>query len=82
MSDQELFNLLALLRIEGVGDVVAKKLLLHCGSAEEIFKSKSSTLKGIDGIGTFLTNNLKNKTVTNPQGLFILTTRKRKVNRA
>ena len=63
MSDQELFNLLALLRIEGVGDVVAKKLLLHCGSAEEIFKSKSSTLKGIDGIGTFLTNNLKNKTV-------------------
>ena len=63
MSDQELFHLLALLKIEGVGDVVAKKLLLHCGSAEEIFKSKSSTLKGIDGIGTFLTNNLKNKTV-------------------
>ncbi len=63
MSEQELFHLLALSKIEGVGDVVAKKLLLHCGSAEQIFKSKSSQLTGIDGIGIFLTNNLKNKTV-------------------
>ena len=63
MSEQELFHLLALSKIEGVGDVVAKKLLLHCGSAEEIFKSKSSKLTGIDGIGVFLSNNLKNKTV-------------------
>jgi DNA processing protein len=63
MSEQELFHLLALSKIEGVGDVVAKKLLLHCGSAEQIFKYKSSQLTGIDGIGVFLTNNLKNKTV-------------------
>ena len=63
MSDNELFHLLALLKIDGVGDIVAKKLLLHCGSAEEIFKSKSSKLATIDGIGTFLTNSLKNKTV-------------------
>lgn len=63
MSEQELFHLLALSKIEGVGDIVAKKLLLHFGSSEEIFKSKQSQLTGIDGIGMFLTNNLKNKTV-------------------
>ena len=63
MSEEELYHLLALSKIEGVGDIVAKKLLLHCGSAQEIFKSKSSQLTGIDGVGTFLINNLKNKTV-------------------
>ncbi len=63
MSDQELLNLLALTKIEGVGDIVAKKLLSHCGNAEEIFKSKSNLLATIDGVGSVLIRNLKNKTV-------------------
>jgi DNA processing protein len=63
MSDQELLNLLALTKIEGVGDIVAKKLLSHCGNAEEIFKSKSNLLTTIDGVGSVLIRNLKNKTV-------------------
>ena len=73
MSEQELFHLLALLKIDGVGDIVAKKLLLHCGSAENIFKSKSSQLSGIDGVGTSLTNNFKDKSVFAKAEIFIRT---------
>ncbi|MEC4003460.1 DNA-processing protein DprA [Flavobacterium sp. SUN052] len=63
MNDTELLHLLALLKIEGVGDIVAKKLLNHCGTAEEIFKTKASKLASIDGIGKVLIKNLKNKDV-------------------
>ena len=63
MSEQELLHLLALTKVEGVGDVVAKKLILQCGSAQEIFATKSSKLANIDGIGSYLIQNLKNKTI-------------------
>lgn len=63
MTDTELFNTLALLRIEGVGDIVAKKLINHCGSAEDVFASKKTQLTAIEGIGDILYNNLKNKEV-------------------
>jgi DNA processing protein len=41
MTEQDLFQLLALQRVEGVGDIMAKKLLTHCGSAEAVFKTKA-----------------------------------------
>jgi DNA processing protein len=63
MHEQEIISLLALLKIDGVGDIVAKKLLNHCGSAEEIFKTKSNILASIDGVGQVLIKNLKNKLV-------------------
>jgi DNA processing protein len=63
MTDQELFHLLALQQVEGVGDIMAKKLITHCGNAAEVFKTKSSQLGAIDGIGSILLKNLKNKTV-------------------
>lgn len=63
MDDQELLHILALLKVEGVGDIVAKKLLNHCGSAEAVFKAKASQLVSIDGIGTVLLRNLKEKLV-------------------
>ena len=63
MNDQELLSLLALQKIEGVGDIIAKKLLHHCGTAENIFKTKATQLAAIDGIGQFLIKNLKNKSV-------------------
>ncbi|TBX71271.1 DNA-protecting protein DprA [Flavobacterium silvisoli] len=63
MNKAELFYILALLRVEGVGDIVAKKLINHCGSAESVFASKASQLKGIDGVGEVLVRNLKNKVV-------------------
>ncbi|MCF6131520.1 DNA-processing protein DprA [Flavobacterium wongokense] len=63
MDSTELLNVLALLKVEGVGDVVAKKLINHCGSASNVLNSKASQLKSIDGIGDFLIKNLKDKTI-------------------
>jgi DNA processing protein len=63
MTEQELFHLLALLQVEGVGDIMAKKLINHCGSAEAVFKTKISQLATIDGIGSILIQNLKSKTI-------------------
>lgn len=63
MTENELHFLLALQKVEGVGDITAKKLLNHCGSAEAVFKTKASQLAAIDGIGKFLLQNLKDKTI-------------------
>lgn len=63
MSDQDLFYLLALLKIDGVGDIMAKKLLNHFGNAETIFKTKINQIAAVDGVGTVLLNNLKDKSV-------------------
>ncbi len=63
MNITELFHVLALLKIDGVGDIVAKKLINHCGSAEKIFNAKASQLKSIDGIGEILIKKLKDKSV-------------------
>jgi DNA processing protein len=63
MTEQDLFYVLALQKVEGVGDIMAKKLLNHCGSAAAIFDTKSTQLAAIDGVGSVLLQNLKNKTV-------------------
>ena len=63
MNDTELLHLLALLKVEGVGDIIAKKLLNHCGTAENIFKTKASKLNSIDGIGQVLMKKMKDKSV-------------------
>jgi DNA processing protein len=63
MSHDELYYTLALQKIDGVGDIVAKKLLNHCGSAKAIFEAKASQLSGIDGVGSMLLKNLKDKSV-------------------
>lgn len=61
MTDTELVHALALLKTDGVGDIIAKKLINHCGSAENIFNSKQTSLKSIDGIGSVLLKKLKDK---------------------
>lgn len=63
MTDQDLFHVLALLQVEGVGDIMAKKLINHCGSAQAVFETKQSKLLAIDGVGAILLHNLKTKTV-------------------
>lgn len=63
MRHEDLFYVLALQQVEGVGDVVAKKLLSHCGNPSEVFKTKPNELKAIGGIGSILLRNLKDKTV-------------------
>jgi DNA processing protein len=63
MTEHELFSLLALQKVELVGDVVAKKLLNHFESATDIFQAKANQLSAIDGIGSVLIKNLKDKSV-------------------
>lgn len=63
MLPHDLLHTLALLKTEGIGDVIAKKLLNHVGSAEEVFKAKPIQLAKIDGIGTSIIQNLKKKEV-------------------
>ncbi|MFS4455265.1 DNA-processing protein DprA [Maribacter sp. 2304DJ31-5] len=52
LTQTELVATLRLQRIPNVGDIIAKKLISHCGSPAAIFEDKKSTLLQIDGIGT------------------------------
>ena len=63
MTEIELISTLALMRVEGVGDIVAKRLINHLGSAEAVFKAKRSQITAIEGIGDIVYNNLKNTKV-------------------
>ena len=63
MTQSELYYTLALLQVEGVGDVLAKKLIQHCGNAEVVFTSKKSQLQKIEGIGSVVIKNLQDKSV-------------------
>ncbi len=63
MNETELYYLLALQKVEGVGDIIAKKLLTYCGNAAAIFTTKTSQLAAIDGIGSVLISKLKNKSI-------------------
>jgi len=39
--------------LPGIGDITAKKLVDHCGSAQSVLNEKRSNLLKIKGIGTF-----------------------------
>lgn len=80
MESTELFNILALLKVEGVGDIVAKKLINHCGSAVNVFNSKAHHLKSIDGIGDSLIKKLKDKAVFEKAELELKFIEREKIN--
>jgi len=42
---------IALTFVKGIGDITIKSLISYCGSAEEIFNTKQSSLEKIPGIG-------------------------------
>lgn len=58
MTTEELLCILALQNAANIGDVVAKKLILHCGSAEAIFREKKHALLKIGGIGQTILHQL------------------------
>ena len=62
MTEDELLYVLALQHVSNVGDMGAKKLIAHCGSAEAVLKEKKHKLAKIDGIGTVRLNDLGLKT--------------------
>jgi DNA processing protein len=61
MTQNDLFYLLALQQVEGIGAITAKKLLQHFGSPEAIFQAKKTELAKIDGIGKSTIINLHKK---------------------
>ena len=61
MTEREILHLLALQSAPNIGDITAKKLLQHCGTAENIFKEKHQLLTKINGIGTIITQSLQQK---------------------
>jgi DNA processing protein len=61
MTENQLLYTLALQNVSKIGDITAKKLIQHCGSAEAVLKEKKSNLLKIDGIGTILLNDLQSQ---------------------
>ncbi|WP_299883790.1 DNA-processing protein DprA [uncultured Lacinutrix sp.] len=58
MTENELLYTLALQNVPKIGDVTAKKLIAHCGSAEAVLKEKKQNLLKIDGIGYITVSDL------------------------
>lgn len=53
MYNKDLKYMMVLSLVEGVGPVNAKRLVAYCGSAEQVFKEKKSSLEKIPGIGEY-----------------------------
>ena len=62
MLEEDLLYVLALQRVKGIGDINAKKLIAHCGSAKKVLTEKRQVLEKINGIGTFILKNLADST--------------------
>ncbi len=61
MSEQDLIYTLALQNVPKIGDITAKKLIAHCGSAEAVIKEKKHYLLKIGGIGSSMLQDVYNK---------------------
>lgn len=58
MKEEEILAVLRLQNTKSVGDILAKKLIATVGSAEQIFAERKHTLQKINGIGSFVVQNL------------------------
>lgn len=58
MTPDELIAILRLQHIPNIGDITAKKLISHCGSANAIFEDKVHHLLKIGGIGALILKEL------------------------
>lgn len=54
----ELLYQIALTKVDGVGDSIAKNLISFCGSASAVFKEKKSFLTKVPGIGSITAENI------------------------
>jgi len=59
MHPDELYHLLALQKVKNIGDISAKKLLKHFGSAQAIFEAAKNNRIDIQDIGTVMINSIK-----------------------
>lgn len=58
MTENNLLYNLALQHVPNIGDITAKRLINHCGSAEAVLKEKKQNLSKIDGIGSVILEHL------------------------
>jgi DNA processing protein len=58
LKEEELLAVLRLQKCKAVGDILAKKLIMHVGGVSEIFKEKSAVLSKINGIGVHVLKHL------------------------
>lgn len=63
MNNQDILYYLAIQSAEGIGDINAKKLIAHCGSAKAVFHEKSKNLEKIPGIGSYIIKGLKDTSI-------------------
>ena len=63
MLEEELLAILTLQRVKGIGDIIAKKLIAHCGNAQNVFSEKRGIVEKINGVGSFRIQNLYHKEV-------------------
>ncbi|MCB4798370.1 DNA-processing protein DprA [Neotamlana laminarinivorans] len=59
MNEQDLIYTLALQHVPNIGDIIAKRLINHCGSAEAVLKENPLNLLKIDGIGNVTIKHLQ-----------------------
>ena len=65
MNEENILYTLALQKASKIGDITAKKLIQHCGSPKAVFETKATTLQKINGIGSYLTQFLKDTSLFN-----------------
>jgi DNA processing protein len=58
MIENNLLYTLALQHVPNIGDITAKRMISHCGSAEAVLKEKKQNLLKIDGIGSVILDGL------------------------
>ncbi|MDD4848876.1 MAG: DNA-processing protein DprA [Bacteroidales bacterium] len=56
--NNDLLYQIALTLVPGIGDVLGKKLITYCGSAEAVFQEKKTLLKKIPRIGEFIASSV------------------------
>lgn len=60
LTKQDLLYTLALQHVPNIGDIIAKRLIAHCGSAEAVLTEKKQHLLKISGIGKTVIADLHN----------------------
>ncbi len=63
MKNKNIFYHLALQSAEGIGDINAKKLIAHCGSAQAVIEEKAKNLEKIPGIGSYIIKGVKDPSI-------------------
>ena len=63
MNNEELLHVLALINADGIGDVMAKKLIMHFGNAIDVFSAKKQDLQKISGVGNSLISALSDNEI-------------------